>query len=172
MCSGHRGSTWISKTDLVLMARGATALIFLDFTLAFDSVPIFIMWSSLASMLPSYFVPLAFSVTPSLFFTYYSCFFTQTPTLGLVIFSVSVFTLSYIFSICSSPSQPNFSSIFPTVYRTSLFGCLDIFFSFIILSLNQHISKSPELESSHCGKVEMNLTGIHEDAGLIPGLAQ
>ena len=23
---------------------------------------------------------------------------------------------------------------------------------------------------SHCGAVEMNLTGIHEDAGLIPGL--
>ena len=26
--------------------------------------------------------------------------------------------------------------------------------------------------SSHRGSVEMNLTGIHEDAGLIPGLAQ
>ena len=26
--------------------------------------------------------------------------------------------------------------------------------------------------SSHCGSVVMNLTGIHEDAGLIPGLAQ
>ena len=26
--------------------------------------------------------------------------------------------------------------------------------------------------SSHCGAVETNLTGIHEDAGLIPGLAQ
>ena len=26
--------------------------------------------------------------------------------------------------------------------------------------------------SSHCGSVEMNLTSIHEDAGLIPGLAQ
>ena len=28
------------------------------------------------------------------------------------------------------------------------------------------------LRSSHCGTVEMNLTSIHEDAGLIPGLAQ
>ena len=26
--------------------------------------------------------------------------------------------------------------------------------------------------SSHCGSVEMNLTSIHEDAGLVPGLAQ
>ena len=26
--------------------------------------------------------------------------------------------------------------------------------------------------SSHHGSVEMNLTNIHEDAGLIPGLAQ
>ena len=28
------------------------------------------------------------------------------------------------------------------------------------------------LGSSHCGAAEMNLTSIHEDAGLIPGLAQ
>ena len=28
------------------------------------------------------------------------------------------------------------------------------------------------MESSHRGSVETNLTGIHEDAGLIPGLAQ
>ena len=26
--------------------------------------------------------------------------------------------------------------------------------------------------SSHCGTVEMNLTGIREDAGSIPGLSQ
>ena len=26
------------------------------------------------------------------------------------------------------------------------------------------------LGDSHCGSVEMNPTGIHEDAGLIPGL--
>ena len=26
--------------------------------------------------------------------------------------------------------------------------------------------------SSHCGAAETNLTSIHEDAGLIPGLAQ
>ena len=26
--------------------------------------------------------------------------------------------------------------------------------------------------SSHCGSAEINLTSIHEDAGLIPGLAQ
>ena len=28
------------------------------------------------------------------------------------------------------------------------------------------------VRSSHCGSAEMNLTIIHEDAGLIPGLAQ
>ena len=28
------------------------------------------------------------------------------------------------------------------------------------------------LGSSRCGAVEMNPTGIHEDAGLIPGLTQ
>ena len=26
--------------------------------------------------------------------------------------------------------------------------------------------------SSHCGSAVMNLTGIHKDAGLIPGLSQ
>ena len=26
--------------------------------------------------------------------------------------------------------------------------------------------------SSHCGAAEMNLTGIHKDAGSIPGLSQ
>ena len=28
------------------------------------------------------------------------------------------------------------------------------------------------LGSSHCGSAVMSLTGIHEDVGLIPGLAQ
>ena len=28
------------------------------------------------------------------------------------------------------------------------------------------------MRSSHCGAVEENLTGIHEDAGLIPGFPQ
>ena len=28
------------------------------------------------------------------------------------------------------------------------------------------------MKSSHCDAVEMNTTSIHEDAGLIPGLAQ
>jgi len=27
------------------------------------------------------------------------------------------------------------------------------------------------LQNSHCGSVEMNLTSIHEDSGLVPGLA-
>ena len=36
------------------------------------------------------------------------------------------------------------------------------------------ISKIPQktVDSSHCGLAEMNLTSIHEDTGLIPGLAQ
>ena len=28
------------------------------------------------------------------------------------------------------------------------------------------------MQSSHCGSVVMNLTSIHGDVGLIPGLAQ
>ena len=32
--------------------------------------------------------------------------------------------------------------------------------------------KKMKKKSSHRGAVEMNPTGIHEDAGLIPGLAQ
>ena len=32
--------------------------------------------------------------------------------------------------------------------------------------------KNIEDRSSYCGTVEMNLTSIHEDSGLIPGLAQ
>ena len=35
------------------------------------------------------------------------------------------------------------------------------------LSLNKNI-----LGSSRCGAAETNLTSIHKDAGLIPGLAQ
>ena len=33
-------------------------------------------------------------------------------------------------------------------------------------------SKETKIWSSHCGSVEMDLTSIHEDAGLVPGLAQ
>ena len=32
--------------------------------------------------------------------------------------------------------------------------------------------KNKVLESSHCGTAEVNLTGNHEVAGSIPGLAQ
>ena len=32
--------------------------------------------------------------------------------------------------------------------------------------------KIKNLRISHCGTVETNPTSIHEDAGLIPGLAQ
>ena len=39
-------------------------------------------------------------------------------------------------------------------------------------SLHQGMALSKNLKSSHCGSVEMNLTSIREDAGLIPGLAQ
>ena len=38
------------------------------------------------------------------------------------------------------------------------------------LSQPSHIFK--KCGSSHCGSVVMNLTSIHEDAGLIPRLAQ
>ena len=38
-------------------------------------------------------------------------------------------------------------------------------------SLNSSL-QSCHKRSSHCGSVVMNLTSIHEDAGLIPGLAQ
>ena len=34
------------------------------------------------------------------------------------------------------------------------------------------IFKTRDWRSSHCGSAETNLTGIHEDAGSIPGLAQ
>ena len=49
-------------------------------------------------------------------------------------------------------------------------------------SLNQEVSShqtpnlpgfhSPNIGSSHCGASETNLTRIHEDVGLIPGLTQ
>ena len=32
--------------------------------------------------------------------------------------------------------------------------------------------KNPLCGSSHCGSAAMNLTSVHEDTGLIPGLAQ
>jgi len=38
-------------------------------------------------------------------------------------------------------------------------------------SINKVNQTRKEIESSHCGTVEMNPTNIHEDAGLIPGLA-
>ena len=36
----------------------------------------------------------------------------------------------------------------------------------------QQQKKIPDAGSSHCGSAETNLTSFHEDAGLIPGLAQ
>ena len=35
-----------------------------------------------------------------------------------------------------------------------------------------YLSKVTKLGSSRCGTVEENLTSIHKDVGLIPGLAQ
>ena len=35
-----------------------------------------------------------------------------------------------------------------------------------------HKSKNVHFGSSHCGSVEINPTGIHEVASLIPGLTQ
>ena len=37
---------------------------------------------------------------------------------------------------------------------------------------NTTIQQESRLRSSHCGLGVMNLTGIHEDTGLLPGLAQ
>ena len=37
--------------------------------------------------------------------------------------------------------------------------------------LDTLLSRKKKTRSSHCGAVETNLTGIHEDAGSIPGLA-
>ena len=41
-----------------------------------------------------------------------------------------------------------------------------------MLDLDEKIEKQVDLQSSHCGSEEMNLTSIHEDTGLIPGLTQ
>ena len=37
---------------------------------------------------------------------------------------------------------------------------------------NKPVVTKRERRSSHCGSMETNLTGNHEDASLIPGLAQ
>ena len=38
--------------------------------------------------------------------------------------------------------------------------------------INCHLQEQKNHGSSHHGSVQTNLTSIHEDAGLIPGLAQ
>ena len=38
--------------------------------------------------------------------------------------------------------------------------------------MRRYWSKGIRSRSSHCGSMEMNSTGIHEDSGLIPGLTQ
>ena len=53
-------------------------------------------------------------------------------------------------------------------------NCLGIY---SILSLGQNLPTKAHIRennywSSHCGSEVMNLTGIHEDVGLIPGLVQ
>ena len=40
-----------------------------------------------------------------------------------------------------------------------------------IYAVNSAEIKKENLGSSHCGTAEMNLTSMHEDTGLIPGLA-
>ena len=40
-----------------------------------------------------------------------------------------------------------------------------------VAGLAQWVNRSPA-RSSHCGSGETNFTGIHKDAGLIPGLPQ
>ena len=39
-------------------------------------------------------------------------------------------------------------------------------------TLSEKNKKKNHVESSRCGSAETNLTSIHEDTGLIPGLAQ
>ena len=41
-----------------------------------------------------------------------------------------------------------------------------------MISLIYGILKTDEQGNSHCGSVETNLTSIHENVGLIPGLTQ
>ena len=43
---------------------------------------------------------------------------------------------------------------------------------FLGMYLNKTIIQRDTCESSHCGTEETNLTSIHEDEGLIPGLDQ
>ena len=43
---------------------------------------------------------------------------------------------------------------------------------YIVENLSKNLPFKFYFRSSHCGSAEMNLTSIHEDAGLVPGLAQ
>ena len=62
--------------------------------------------------------------------------------------------------------------------RLFLLLCEFLFLSIVsdihkaLIHLNKYLKKRSKTESSSCGSAETNLTGIHEDTGLIPGLAQ
>ena len=59
--------------------------------------------------------------------------------------------------------------------RTNLLKLEDLtYFAFSILLFNKYdrMIQFKYSRSSHCGSVVTNLTSIHEDMGLIPGLAQ
>ena len=44
--------------------------------------------------------------------------------------------------------------------------------TFILREVSQKEKYKYHMRHSHCGSVETNLTSIHEEAGLIPGLIQ
>ena len=58
---------------------------------------------------------------------------------------------------------------FTETWRSVVFAKLGVYQS--ILNFYR-FSLFKKMRSSHCGSVETNPTGIHEDAGSIPGLAQ
>ena len=54
--------------------------------------------------------------------------------------------------------------VFDTSFSNDFFRCIS--------SGKGNKSKNKQIGSSLCGAAETNLTSIHEDVGLIPGLAQ
>ena len=57
------------------------------------------------------------------------------------------------------------------VYQSGLFQMMETQFKLAYAKIHTYILACMP-KSSHHGSVEMNLTSIHEDTSLIPGLAQ